>query len=117
MSPAAHLSLVLASALIGLLLAAVALWGSWNAWRKHRNPIDLTLAIAAVTWLAHLVVSTTAEFAGSSRQSAYVTDAGFQVLIISISSFLLTSCEATPSCRSCAMRRRSPATAVAVTSI
>ena len=91
MSPAAHLSLVLASALIGSLLAAVALWGSWNAWLRHRNPIDLSLAVAAVTWLAHLVVSTTAEFAGSSRQSAYATDAGSQVLIISISSFLLTS--------------------------
>ncbi len=91
MSSAAHLSLVLASALIGSLLAAVALWGSWNAWLRHRNPIDLSLSVAAVTWLAHLVVSTSVEFAGSSRQSAYVTDAGFQVLLISISSFLLTS--------------------------
>jgi signal transduction histidine kinase len=91
MSPAAHQGLMLASALIGALLAMVALWGSWNAWLKHRNPIDLALAIAAVTWMAHLVVSTSVEFAGSSRHSAYVTDAGFQVLIISISSFLLTS--------------------------
>ena len=91
MSPAAHNSLVLASALIGSLLAVVALWGSWNAWLRHRNPIDLSLAVAAVTWVAHLVVSTAVEFVGSSRQSAYVTDAGFQVLIISISSFLLTS--------------------------
>jgi signal transduction histidine kinase len=91
MSPSAHHGLVLASALIGTLLAVVALWGSWNAWIRHRNPIDLALAIAAVTWMAHLVVSTSVEFAGSSRQSAYVTDAGFQVLIISISSFLLTS--------------------------
>ena len=91
MSTAAHQGLVLASALIGALLALVALWGSWNAWLKHRNPIDLSLAIAAVTWIAHLVISTSVEFAGSSRHSAYVTDAGFQVLIISISSFLLTS--------------------------
>ena len=91
MSPAAHHGLVLASALIGSLLALVALWGSWNAWIRHRNPIDLSLAIAAVTWVAHLVVTTTVEFAGSSRNSAYVTDAGLQVLIISISSFLLTS--------------------------
>jgi signal transduction histidine kinase len=44
-----------------------------------------------VVWIAHLVISTSVEFAGSSRQSAYVSDAGFQVLIISISSFLLTS--------------------------
>ena len=91
MSPAAHHGLVLASALIGTLLAVVALWGSWNAWSRHRNPIDLALAIAAVTWMAHLVVSTSVDFAGSTRQSAYVTDAGCQVLIISISSFLLTS--------------------------
>jgi hypothetical protein len=91
MSPAAHHGLVLASALIGSLLAVVALWGSWNAWLKHRNPIDLSLSVAALTWMMHLVVSTSVEFAGSSRQSAYVADAGFQVLIISISSFLLTS--------------------------
>ena len=91
MYPAAHHSLVLASALIGSLLAALALWGSWNAWLRHRNPVDLSLAVAAVTWLGHLVVSTSVEFAGSSRQSAFVTDAGFQVLLISISSFLLTS--------------------------
>ena len=91
MSTSAHHSLMLASALIGTLLAIVALWGSWNAWRKHRNPIDLALAIAAVTWLGHLVVTNVIAFAGSSWQTAYVTDTGLQVLIISISSFLLTS--------------------------
>jgi len=90
MSPAAHHSLVHASALIGSLLATVALWGSWNAWRKHRNTIDLALAIAAVTWIGHLLLTTAATFAGSIRQSAYVNDASLQVLVISFSSFLLT---------------------------
>jgi signal transduction histidine kinase len=91
MSPAAHHGLVLGSALIGTLLAAVALWGSWNAWRKHSDPIDLAVSVAALTWITHLSLTTAIEFVGSTRQSAYVTDAGFQVLIMSVSYFLLTS--------------------------
>ena len=91
MSPAAHQGLVIASVLIGSMLAVVALFGAWSAWSKHRNPVDLALAVAAMTWIAHLVVTMSVEFAGSSRQIAYVTDAGCQVLVMSISFFLLTS--------------------------
>jgi len=91
MSTAAHHGLVLAGALIGALLAVVGLWGSWNAWRQHRNPVDLAVVVAALTWMAHLAVTSAIEFSGSSLHSAYVTDAGFQVLIISVSFFLLTS--------------------------
>ena len=91
MSPAAHHGVLIASALVGSLLALVALWGSWGAWLKHRNPIDLSLSVAALTWMMDLAVTNAVQLSGTSVQSAYVTDAGFQVLIVSISFFLLTS--------------------------
>ncbi|HQS31541.1 ATP-binding protein [Polaromonas sp.] len=91
MSAAAHQGLLIASALVGSLLALVALWGAWGAWLKHRNSIDLSLSVAALTWLMHLAVTNAVQISGTSVQSAYVTDAGFQVLMISISFFLLTS--------------------------
>ncbi|OYZ76302.1 MAG: hypothetical protein B7X59_12305, partial [Polaromonas sp. 39-63-203] len=85
MSAAAHQGLLIASALVGSLLALVALWGAWGAWLKHRNSIDLSLSVAALTWLMHLAVTNAVQISGTSVQSAYVTDAGFQVLMISIS--------------------------------
>ena len=86
-----HHGVLIANTLIGSLLALVALWGSWGAWLKHRNPIDLSLSVAALTWMMHLAVTSAVQLSGTSVQSAYVTDAGFQVLIVSISFFLLTS--------------------------
>lgn len=91
MSPAVLTGLTLAGAAIGSLLALLGLWGSWSAWLKHRNPIDIALSVAALMWLTHLLVTTAVEFAGSNQQSAYATDVGFQVLMISVSFFLVTS--------------------------
>ena len=91
MSAEAHQGLLIAGALVGSLLALVALGGSWGAWLKHRNSIDLSLSVAALTWLLHLAVTNAVQISGTGVQFAYVTDAGFQVLMISISFFLLTS--------------------------
>jgi signal transduction histidine kinase len=92
MSTAGHQGLVqLASAAIGLMLVSMALWGSRRAWLSHYHPVDRALNVAALVWLIHLLVTTSLAFTDRKIPLAYITHLGYQVLIISVMFFLLTS--------------------------
>ncbi len=91
MAVAAHQSLALAGMAAGSVLALVALWASSRAWIRHRNLIDGAMSVAALLWLAHLVVTMAVQSGGNHQHLAYATDAGFQMLIIAVSFFLLAS--------------------------
>ena len=91
MSTAAHQGLVLAGAAIGLMLVFMALWGSRRERLSHPHPVDWALHVAALVWLIHLLVTTSLIFIDNKLPFAYITRLGYQVLIISITFFLLTS--------------------------
>ena len=85
-----HQGLVLAGAALGSGLAATALWGSRRAWSSHYQFVDKALNVAALAWLVCLLASTWLALSGKQLALAYITHLGNQLLVVSVTFFLLT---------------------------
>ncbi|UUZ70742.1 histidine kinase dimerization/phosphoacceptor domain-containing protein [Polaromonas sp. P1(28)-8] len=88
--------LALAAAAVGLPLASLAFGVARSAWRRHHNPVDLAMSMAAGVWLVHLLTTTPLDFVASNFPSVdvpsvYVARLGYQALMVSVGFFLLTS--------------------------
>lgn len=90
MAGAAQQGLALAGAAFGLTLVGMALWGARGAWLRHPHPVDRALSIAALVWLAQLLLTTLFAFTKTDLPGAYLVGVGDQLLIISVAYFLLT---------------------------
>ena len=100
MSATWQLVFPLVHATIALTLGSFAFVGSRRAWRRHFNPVDLAMSVAAGVWLLHLGATTLLNFAQGSfpfihLPAAYVAHVGYQALMVAIEFFLLTSARLT----------------------
>lgn len=80
---------LLASTVVGLRWASLALRDSWGAQLGYRASVNLGLAVAALLWIGLLAASSLAVFLERPELLTYVTHVGFQALIIGVSFFLL----------------------------
>lgn len=98
MSNAAQQVVTYTGTALGMLVAGLALQASRQAWSRHHDRRDLSLAWVAGIWLAHLITSTTVDFAGGldpsllrlQAYSGFASHMGYQALIVGIGFFLLT---------------------------
>lgn len=80
----------LAGAAVGLLLPCWALWNAWGAWWRNRNPVDMALGVAGLIWAGYLLADIAVISTGSTPKEGFVSYLVLQLLIISVSFFLLS---------------------------
>lgn len=89
-NPAVSAAVVLSG---GATLIALVL--SVKAWKKQRNPIDLAYAVATAGWLIYLLTSSASGFSKNHPPVVFFAHAGYQIVIVAVSFFLLISASVT----------------------
>ena len=89
MSSAAYQWAVHGGALVSATVAGIAATVAFQAWRRQRNPIDLTFAVAMTSGLMYLLISRVMLFSALTPWALLVSQISYQITLISVAFFIL----------------------------
>ena len=84
-----------AAAVLSGALTVAAMTVAARAWKRQTNPIDFAYAVGAASWLVYLLASNLSTVATTNLWAVFTAHAGYQIVMIGVSFFLLVSASVT----------------------